>query len=43
MVRDQIDGPDAAYVIDGGGYERRWLALLVLCLSLVVIGMDKPS
>ena len=40
MVRDQIDGPDAAYVIDGGGYERRWLALLVLCLSLVVIGMD---
>jgi EmrB/QacA subfamily drug resistance transporter len=25
---------------DGAPYERRWSALLVLCLSLVVIGMD---
>jgi EmrB/QacA subfamily drug resistance transporter len=25
---------------DGGLYQRRWLALAVLCLSLVVIGMD---
>lgn len=26
--------------LDGQPYERRWWALLVLCLSLVVIGMD---
>jgi EmrB/QacA subfamily drug resistance transporter len=26
--------------VDGQPYERRWWALLVLCLSLVVIGMD---
>jgi EmrB/QacA subfamily drug resistance transporter len=26
--------------VDGRPYERRWWALLVLCLSLVVIGMD---
>jgi EmrB/QacA subfamily drug resistance transporter len=26
--------------LDGEPYERRWWALLVLCLSLVVIGMD---
>lgn len=27
-------------VVDSGGYDRRWLTLGVLCLSLVVIGID---
>jgi EmrB/QacA subfamily drug resistance transporter len=31
-----LDGP----ATQAAPYERRWLALLVLCLSLVVIGMD---
>ena len=33
-VNPQVSG------VDGQPYERRWWALLVLCLSLVVIGMD---
>ncbi|MGH2677655.1 MAG: MFS transporter, partial [Actinomycetota bacterium] len=33
-VNAQVSG------LDGRPYERRWWALLVLCLSLVVIGMD---
>jgi EmrB/QacA subfamily drug resistance transporter len=33
-VKPQVSG------FDGRPYERRWWALLVLCLSLVVIGMD---
>jgi EmrB/QacA subfamily drug resistance transporter len=33
-VNAQVSG------LDGQPYERRWWALLVLCLSLVIIGMD---